>query len=160
MNYKNPLVFYPWLAMSVVTLGTLIFNLPVERRRSVRDLEKTSIKIIKTKCSLLFNSTCLKNDILPNYTNIKLHDRAARNEPFTLKYRRRLVEREVENAKSTIETLEKDHSEQIDSLRDTMGEQILTPILQKIQENVTALEIETKLRSSRKLKANEYKYVP
>ena len=73
MNYKNPLVFYPWLAMSVVTLGTLIFNLPVERRRSVRDLEKTSIKIIKTKCSLLFNSTCLKNDILPNYTNIHIN---------------------------------------------------------------------------------------
>ena len=66
----NSLVLYIWFTMSVVTLGTLLFNLPVERRKSVRDLEKISTKIIKTKCSLLFNSTCLKNDILPNYTNI------------------------------------------------------------------------------------------
>ena len=66
----NSLVLYIWFTMSVVTLGNLLFNLPVERRKSVRDLEKISTKIIKTKCSLLFNSTCLKNDILPNYTNI------------------------------------------------------------------------------------------
>ena len=70
MINQNSLVFYVWFTMSVVTLGTLLFNLPVERRKSVRDLEKISTKIIKTKCSLLFNSTCLKNDILPNYTNI------------------------------------------------------------------------------------------
>ncbi len=39
--------------MSVVTLGSLLFDLPAERRKPVRELEKVSIKIIKAKCSLL-----------------------------------------------------------------------------------------------------------
>ncbi len=134
-----------------VSLGSLIYNLPAERRKSVRELEKISTKIIKEKCSLLFNSTCLKEQILPKYTNIKLHDQAARNEHFTLKYRRQLVEREVENAKASIETLEKDHKERTTSLLNTMDEQTITPILQKIQENVATIEIETKLKQSRKL---------
>ena len=130
---KSQLVLFGWFVMSVVSLGSLIFNLPSERRKSVRELEKVSAKLIKQKCSLLFNSTCLKEDILPTYSNIKLHSQAARKEPFTLKYRRNLVEREVQNAKANIETLEKDHSERIASLRGTMDEQTLTPILQKIK---------------------------
>ena len=92
MHYKKQLVLWIWFAMSV-NLGSLIFNLQPECRKSVRDLEKVSVKLIKQKCSLLFNSTCLKEDILPTYTNIKLHKQAARKEPFTLKYRRNLVER-------------------------------------------------------------------
>ena len=78
--------------MSVVTsLGSLIHNLPQTQRREVRDLEKVSIKICKQKCSLLFNSTCLNENLLPRYSDIKLHDKAARKEAFTLKYRRKLV---------------------------------------------------------------------
>ena len=134
-----------------VNLGSLIFDLPPERRKSVRALEKVSTKLIKQKCSLLFNSVCLKEDILPTYSNIKLHNQAARKEPFTLKYRRRLVEREVGNAKTNIELLEKDHRERTASLRSVMDEHTLTPILEKIKENVTTIEIETKLTMSRKL---------
>ena len=67
---KSQLVLFGWFAMSVVSLGSLIFNLAPERRKSVRELEKVSIKLIKQKCSLLFNSTCLKEDILPTYTKI------------------------------------------------------------------------------------------
>ena len=141
----NQLVLIGWFAMSVVSLGSLIFNLPPERRKSVRELEKVSVKLIKERCSLLFNSTCLKEDILPTYSNIKLHKPAARKEPFTLKFRRRLVEREVQNAKQNIEQLEKDHNERISSLRGTIDEQTLTPILEKLKENVATIEIETKL---------------
>ena len=43
-----------------VSLGTLLFNLPIESRKSVRNLEKVSAKVIRQKCSLLFNSTCLR----------------------------------------------------------------------------------------------------
>lgn len=61
-NKYEKLVLFGWFAMSVVSLGSLLFNLPVERRKSVRELEKVSTKIIKLKCSLLFNSTCLKEN--------------------------------------------------------------------------------------------------
>ena len=66
-NKNEKLVLFGWFAMSVVSLGSLLFNLPVERRKSVRELEKVSTKVIKAKCSLLFNSTCLKENILPKY---------------------------------------------------------------------------------------------
>ena len=60
--------------MSVVNnLGSLIHNLAPEVRKNVRDLEKVSIKLCKTKCSKLFNSTCLKENILPKFTNIYIY---------------------------------------------------------------------------------------
>ena len=133
MRFLNILVFFSWFNMSMDSLGSLIYQLPVEQRKSVRELEKVSGKLTKLKCSLLFNSTCLREDILPNYSNIKLHDQAARREPFTLKYRRRLVEREVENAKTAIQSLEKDLNERTASIRSTIDEHTLTPILTKIK---------------------------
>ena len=66
------LVLFTWFAMSV-SLGSLIFSLPADHRKSVRELEKISTKITKEKCSLLFNSTCLKEQILPKYTNIYIY---------------------------------------------------------------------------------------
>ena len=45
---------------SMATLGSLIFQLPVECHQSVRKLEKVSSKVARLKCSLLFNRTCLK----------------------------------------------------------------------------------------------------
>ena len=60
---RNP-IFFLILIMSVaIDLGTLIHNLPPERKREVRDLEKVSIRRCKTECSLLFNSICVKEKI-------------------------------------------------------------------------------------------------
>ena len=69
---KRQLVLFGWVIMAV-SLGSLIFNLPPERRKSVRELKKVSVKLIKQKCSLLFNSTCLKEDILPTYSNMYIY---------------------------------------------------------------------------------------
>ena len=96
----NTLVFYASLLGSMAQcLGTLIYSLPAEQKKEVRELEKVSLKLAKSECSLLFNSVCLSENILPNYTNINLHDDAAKREPFTLKYRRQLVQREHDLAK-------------------------------------------------------------
>ena len=70
---KDKLLVLFGFTMSVVSLGSLLYNLPVEQRKSVRELEKVSTKVIKSKCSLLFNSTCLKEDILPSYSNIYIY---------------------------------------------------------------------------------------
>ena len=68
---RNP-IFFLILIMSVaIDLGTLIHNLPPERKREVRDLEKVSIRRCKTECSLLFNSICVKEHLLPNYSKFK-----------------------------------------------------------------------------------------
>ena len=73
-------------------LGELIFHLPADTKKRVRYLEKCYFKLCKQKSSMLFNQTCIKENILPIYTNIKLHDEAAKNEPFTLEFRRRLIQ--------------------------------------------------------------------
>ena len=67
MRFENILVLFSWFAMSMDSLGSLIYQLPVEQRKSVREVEKLSGKLTKLKCSILFNSTCLKEEILPNY---------------------------------------------------------------------------------------------
>ena len=75
MRFENILVLFSWFAMSMDSLGSLVYQLPVEQRKSVREVEKLSGKLTKLKCSLLFNSTCLKEEILPNYSNIYIFSR-------------------------------------------------------------------------------------
>ena len=70
----NTLVFYASLLGSMAQcLGTLIYSLPAEQKKEVRELEKVSLKLAKSECSLLFNSVCLSENILPNYTNIYIY---------------------------------------------------------------------------------------
>jgi len=102
--------------MSMVTLGSLIHPLPPEQKKAIRDLEKVSMKLCKSECSVLFNSLCVKEKLLPNYSNINLHDEAAKREPFTLKYRQRLVQRELDNAKAKMSSLGRDQTQWIASL--------------------------------------------
>ena len=104
---RNPVLLLLFTMSVVSNLGSLIHPLPPEVRKQVRDLEKVSIRQCKSDCSLLFNSVCVKENLLPNYSNIRLHDEAARKEPFTLKYRLRLVQRELENARTTKPELRK-----------------------------------------------------
>ena len=63
--------FFLLLIMSVaIDLGALIHNFSPELKREVRDLEKVSIRRCKRECALLFNSICVKEHLLPNYSNI------------------------------------------------------------------------------------------
>ena len=46
----------------------LLLNQQRNIKNKYRKLEKTQIKVIKNKWLLLFNNTCLTEDILPNYS--------------------------------------------------------------------------------------------
>ena len=139
------------MSMATQSLGVQIYNLPPTQRKEVRDLEKVSLKLAKTKCSKVFNTTCLTENLLPMYSNIKLHDRAATNELFTLRYRRQLVQRELEKATSSISELERDVAERTTSIKETMDHEVLKPILETIKTNVDNENIETRLKMTRKL---------
>ena len=130
------------MSMANLNLGSQIFNLPQEQRKQVRDLEKASVKLTKAKCSKVFNKTCLIENILPNYSNIKLHDRAANNESFTIQFRRRLVQRELDNAISNISQLEEDVAEKTASLMESMDHELLNPILETISNNAEKEDVE------------------
>ena len=103
---RNPTLLLLLTMSVVVSLGSLIHSLPSEIKKEVRDLEKVSFRRCKSDCSVIFNTVCVKENLLPNYSNIRLHDEAARKEPFTLKYRLRLVQRELDNAVAKKATLE------------------------------------------------------
>ena len=51
-------------------IGQLIFHLPTEKKQKIRRMEKMNKKISSVKSSLIFNRTCIKENLLPKYTNI------------------------------------------------------------------------------------------
>ena len=63
---------------------------------SFRKIERLQNKIIKLKCHLQFNETCIVNKMLLTYTNVNLHDDAARNEEFVLEFRLNFIKRQIE----------------------------------------------------------------
>ena len=50
-------------------IGQLIFHLPAEKKQKIRRIEKINKKIASVKSSLVFNRTCIKENLLPKYTN-------------------------------------------------------------------------------------------
>ena len=76
--------------------GDLLYELPNELKNLFRNLERTSRKIIMSNWSLKFNKTCLKENLLPKYSNFRNHDPAVARSRTTLEYRKYLVKREIE----------------------------------------------------------------
>ena len=71
---RNPALLLLLFIMSVVSnLGSLVHPLQPELRKQVRDLEKVSLRRCKSDCNLLFNSVCVKENLLPNYSNIYIY---------------------------------------------------------------------------------------
>ena len=79
-----------------MTLTALLHTIPEELRRIYRKYENCCKKIINNTWSTRFNEICLKEEILPNYSRIKLHDPAVADTNETQKYRMYLVEKELE----------------------------------------------------------------
>ena len=50
-----------------------LHSLDNELKNKFRKLESIHLKIINTKWSHTFNEVCLKENILPNYVNLKKH---------------------------------------------------------------------------------------
>ena len=107
MNTRGLLV----VVMTLPVLGQLIYPLAQSTKSEVRRLERCAFKIVRRKCSTVFNQLCLREGLLPTHTNIRLHDEAAQDEPFTLEFRRRLLQREIEHANTIISDVEKEAME-------------------------------------------------
>jgi hypothetical protein len=51
------------------------------------------LKILHKSMDLQFNRNCIQHNLLPIYTNIKVHDETAREEKLVLNFRKKLIER-------------------------------------------------------------------
>ena len=79
--------------------------IPDNIKYEVKKLEKITISIEKEKSKVMFNEQCLINEILPNYTNIRLHDSAVLNSEFTFEFRKNLIKEELRKSKSKLDNL-------------------------------------------------------
>ena len=65
-------------------LGALLSLLSPSQKKSVRSLEKARKKLVNAHYSRVFNEVCLRDNLYPKYSNIRLHDKDALKERFTL----------------------------------------------------------------------------
>ena len=56
-----------------MSFGELIFDLQTSTKKLIRNIERTERKLQKAKSALVFNKTCINEDILPKYTNIYIY---------------------------------------------------------------------------------------
>ena len=82
-----------WNIMS--TFGDVLSQLEPETRNTIRRIEQNQKKITNTYYAVVFDKRCLQEGLLPNFTNIRLHDPAVRKSQFTLDFRRKLTEEQV-----------------------------------------------------------------
>ena len=90
-----------------MSIGILIHGLANEHKTIIRHKEQATKKLIKAKYALAFNKTCINENTLPKYSNVRLHDPAARDEAFTKDYRKKLVEYQLHTKEETCKTLQK-----------------------------------------------------
>ena len=64
--------------MIMASYGENLNLLPQDLKRYYRDLENVMKKIINANWSTVFNKTCIKNNIWPNFTNISMLPMAER----------------------------------------------------------------------------------
>ena len=121
-------------------------------KRKFRLLEKTKIKIIKKEWSIKYNEICIKEDLLPSYTKLRLHDPAARNTNTTLNYRKYLVERQITNSKQALEKFKPKCDEIIEEINNsTIEENIKSAIEDSLNENLVHAENIVKTQLMKKL---------
>ena len=117
-------------------LGELIHDLDEQSKSTCRKFEKCLIKWTKLKLNVVFNSTCIRENILPKYTNINLHDEAARDEEFTKDYRMKLVKRQLENGKRKLMEIEEETKETRRKLEEGVQDLTLRKrIIDQIEQN-------------------------
>ena len=56
-----------------MSFGDIIFQHSSDNKKIVRNIERLNKKITNAKLSVLFNQTCISNNLLPSYTNIYIY---------------------------------------------------------------------------------------
>jgi uncharacterized protein (DUF1778 family) len=135
-----------------MSLGNLIFNFSVPIKSLIRRIEKNNKKIVNKKYSLVFNETCIKEQLLPNYTDIRTHDPAAREESITVRYRFQLIERQIKIARHELVQLELENTENFLRLTEYIpSPQLHLQITDELRRLQDTYDNSVKLRTLRKL---------
>ena len=89
----------------IASLGQLLYSLTPDQRNTVRRLENETKKLNNAKHAVVFNDVCIKENLLPKYSNINLHDRAVQHEDFVTDFRKRLTSEQLARKKELLKKL-------------------------------------------------------
>ena len=67
------LILSCFLLLLTMTFGELLNEYDEPGKKIVRQIESTENKIINAKLAVVFNKECLKNNLLPKFTNIYIY---------------------------------------------------------------------------------------
>ena len=54
----------------IMNFGNLLFHQPYNIRKHVGNIETNEKKLIQAKMAVVFNNTCINENLLPTFTNI------------------------------------------------------------------------------------------
>ena len=98
----------------MLPFGNILQQHRPESKKCVRLLEQLNKKITNAYYAVEFNRTCIRENLLPKYSNVRLHDRAVQQKDFVYDFRQRLTDDQlklkedlIKNLKSQLE-LERD----------------------------------------------------
>ena len=135
-----------------VNFGQLLFRLNNQDRSLVRNLEKLYRKQIQSSYGVVFNETCLNENLLPKYTDIRTHDPGVRYEDCTFKFRRDLLILNLDKSKQEFHQV----TEEIRSLEARFNELVCndslrSSIIEELDSIKRTAKEETSCRTIRKL---------
>ena len=137
-----------------INISDTLRRLSEEERRVFRVLESTKKKITNAHFAVIFNQTCINENLLPHFTNIRLYDRAVQHSEPTLQFRRKLIEDEVNRKKQLLRDLYVQYSEalvQLDAehVEDSVRDSILAALAQLAAEHYDVVRTRVQRKLSR-----------
>lgn len=99
---------------SRIHIRDVLPSLCQEQKRVFRQLETVKKKIVNAHYAVVFNQTCITENLLPYFTNVRLYDRAVQRSDLTLNFRKKLVEEEITRKKQDLRSLYVDYSKAYD----------------------------------------------
>ena len=76
-----------------------------EEKKIFRKIEKTSEKLTNAEQHVKFNEQCIQHDLLPKFTNIRLHNAEMGTQAFVKKFRRNLLLQESKKQEELVKSL-------------------------------------------------------
>ena len=137
--------FSKWLSFTVIK------TLQPQQKNWFRKLENSLTKLVKIKNHLKFNETCIKNKLLPTYTNFKLHDDAARNEEFIIDCRLQLIKRQTEEQQRELKSTKARIAEEEDELKQNISHIKFEAIKLFLERRINKTDTEMREKQHRKL---------
>ena len=136
----------------IIWLSRVILKISNSGTKEIlRKIERNLVKLTRTRFNLRFNETCRQHNLLPVFTNVKLHDSAAKPQDFVVSFRRKLIEHENDKHRISIADLENLHNEYLTELRDELSELRYEASIEFLYRSIAKLENELTAKHTSKL---------